>query len=195
MFHPLKTHLPAFLALLALGSPLCLRAADGSENTASYVKAHIDGYDGKAVSLDVAAVRLMRPFTTDESFVVLGVGTWDDENNSPGGKILAIANKDEKDKLVHRYGTTVERDRRELETKSLRGTVHLVDVEGFPPFIYLDLTDGAFTPTAVQLRELAGVGDGPEGRRGPPRRGPGGPDRQGQGGASPVDSDGGMLPY
>ncbi|MDP0497036.1 MAG: hypothetical protein Q7Q73_12610 [Verrucomicrobiota bacterium JB024] len=191
MFHHLKTHLITFLGLLALGSPLCLQAASGSANTASYVKAHIDQYDGKAVSLDVVALRLLSPFTTNENYVMLGAGTWDDENRSPGGKILVIANKDDKDKLVNRYGTTVEHDGREIDTKSLRGTVHLVNIDGFPPFIYLDLTDGAFTPTAEQLRELAGQNDGPRGERRGPRPGRGNsPETSGD-----LDSDGGNLPY
>ncbi|QYY35594.1 hypothetical protein [Ruficoccus sp. ZRK36] len=185
----LKSYLPAFLALVALGSPLCLRAASGSENTASYVTAHIDTLDGKTVSLDVVAVRLMRPFTTNESFVVLGAGTWDDENNSRGGKMLVIANKDDKDKLVGRYGTTPEHQGRDVETKSMRGVVRLADVEGFPPLVYLDLTDGAFEPTAEQLRELAGMHGGPRGRRGPPEgRGDGPP-------STDQDSDDGKLPY
>ena len=190
MFHHLKTHLITFLGLLALGSPLCLQAASGSENTASYVKAHIDQYDGKAVSLDVVAMRLLCPFTTDENYVMLGAGTWDDDNRSPGGKILVIANKDDKDKLV-RYGTTIAHEGREIETKSLRGIIHLVNVDGFPPFIYLDLTDGAFTPSAEQLRELAGQNDGPRGEHRGPRPGRGNsPETSGE-----LDSDGGNLPY
>lgn len=154
----IKTSLIALLAIVALGCFTTARADAGSRNTASYVKAQIDKLDGKSVSLDVAFVRMLRPFTTHEEFVLLGAATVDEDNHSGGGGILVVANKADKDALVRRYGTTIDRDRGDgVETKSMRGVVHLVTgKEGRGKYVYLDLTDGAFNPTEQDVREIAG---------------------------------------
>ncbi len=139
------------LALLALGGFSSVHADVGSKKTASYVKAQIDKLDGKTVSLDVAMIRLLRPFTTNENFVLLGAMTVDEENHSAGGGILVVADKADKDKLVRRYGTTVEREKgKGVESESMRGVLHLVN-EGHKKYIYLDLTDGAFQPGESDL--------------------------------------------
>jgi len=163
----------ASLAILALASISSVQADVGSKNTASYVKAQIDKLDGKAVTLDVAMIRLLRPFTTNENFVLFGAMTVDDENHSGGGGILVVANKADKDKLVRRYGTTAERERGEgVESESMRGVLHLVN-EDHQKYIYLDLTDGAFNPSEDDMRVIRGEAhfDEPHFAKGHPGKG------------------------
>ncbi|MEM9226720.1 MAG: hypothetical protein AAGA45_02025 [Verrucomicrobiota bacterium] len=170
MMTPHKTTpLTLILAVLALalGGISTANADVGSRNTASYVKAQIDKLDGKKVTLDVLMVRLLRPFTTNENYVLLGVATVDDENRSGGGTIIAVANKEDKDAIIRRFGTTVDRDNgRVPDAESMRGTVHLVDRELGRDYIYLDLTDGAFNPSTEDVREI--VREISTGRKGKP---------------------------
>ncbi|MGF1448268.1 MAG: hypothetical protein ACFB20_02495 [Opitutales bacterium] len=101
--------------------------AGSDKNTAAYLKAHVDKLEDKAVSVEVPFVRVLPALSDNESYVVFWVPTVNTEDNLPGGHILAVADAEDKDKLISRYGLNADREgRREVETKRMRGILRQI---------------------------------------------------------------------
>lgn len=132
------------LATMALLSalPVGLRAAASGEHTASHVKAYADQYEGEKVSLDVAFIRFHRQAPDNVPYVFFWATTIDEDARSGGGAILVVADASDKSSLIRKYGTNLDREKREAPAiESLRGTVRVVEREGRPRQVYLDITD------------------------------------------------------
>ncbi|GHC13243.1 hypothetical protein [Cerasicoccus arenae] len=130
------------LALLGF-APFGAYAAASGDNTAAHTKAYAEELEGEKVSLDVVFIRLSRHAPEDVPYVFFWAMTIDDDAHSGGGAILVVADKDDKDALIRKYGTNLDRDRGEggPEHKSLRGTVRIVERKGKSRHVYLDVTD------------------------------------------------------
>ena len=132
----------------------------GSNDTASYYRAHFEDYTGKSVSLDVAFIRVL-PVNIGDGYFAFIAMTFDDKNNSGGGAIAVVAPADQKDSIVSKYGTTVEREgKRDRDTKKLRGTLQSVTSAGGIKYTpYVDMTDGAFKPNEAFTKVALGAKD------------------------------------
>lgn len=132
----------SLLALLGL-APLGAFAGASGEHTAANVKAYAEELEGEKVSLDVVFIRMHRHAPEDVPYVFFWAVTIDEKERAGGGAILVVADKADKDTLVRKYGTNLERDRGDgPESKSLRGTVRFVEREGKGRRVYLDITSG-----------------------------------------------------
>lgn len=165
------------IALLGL-APLGASAGASGENTAAHVKAYAEELEGEKVSLDVVFIRMHRYAPEDVPYVFFWAMTVDDKERAGGGAILVVADKEDKDSLVRRFGTNLERDRGDgPETKTLRGTVRFVEREGKGRRVYLDITDGGVdlsnAPGELLDEEVESTLETPPGRG--PRAGNAGP--------------------
>ncbi|WP_309385816.1 hypothetical protein [Cerasicoccus frondis] len=134
----LKIALAAFIGF----SPFVALAGTSGVNTASHVKAMAPELEGEKVSLDVVFIRVNRHAPDDVPYVFFWAATIDEDEVAKGGAILVVADKEDKDTLIRRYGTNLERDRGQgPESKTLRGTVRLAGREDGPKRAYIDITD------------------------------------------------------
>ncbi|WP_309400519.1 hypothetical protein [Cerasicoccus maritimus] len=172
----IKSSLKIALAALVGFSPIIAQAGTSGVNTAAHVKAMAPELEGKKVSLDVAFIRINRHAPDDVPYVFFWAATIDDDEVAKGGVILVVADKEDKDTLIRRYGTNIERGNGGPETKSLRGTVRLAGREGGPKRAYIDMTadgvDLSNSPDSVMNdSDIAGelgsaAGRGPRGAAG-----------------------------
>ncbi|WOO41848.1 hypothetical protein [Rubellicoccus peritrichatus] len=156
------------LALSLFAALFLTSAYAGTNDTASYYRAHFEEYAGKTVSLDVAFIRVL-PVDIGEDYFAFIVSTVDDDNRSRGGSIAVVASKDKKNNIVSRYGTTADRDgKRSVETKKLNGTLESmpnINTNSYTP--YIDMTDGEFEPNGEfgKIARGAGSGIGKKGKK------------------------------
>lgn len=168
----IKSSLKVLLAALVGFCPLWAFAGSSGKNTAAYVKAMGDQLEGEKVSLDVAFIRINRHAPDDVPYVFFWAATVDEDEMAKGGVILVVADKGDKDSLIRRYGTNLERDPGDgPETKGMRGTVRLVGRENGPKRVYLDITDDGVDLSDAPDRvfdegDVSGEMGMPPGRRG-----------------------------
>lgn len=168
----LKSSLKILLIALLGAAPFGAFAAASGENTAAHVKAYAEELEGEKVNLDVVFIRTHRYANEDVPYVFFWAMTIDEDERVGGGTILVVADKDDKDSLIRRYGTNLERDRGDgPEYKSMRGTVRFVEREGRGRRVYLDITgDGVDLSNAPD--ELINDEGDSSGLALPPGRGP-----------------------
>jgi len=165
--HTLKIILFALLG----ATPIAAVAASG-ENTAAHVKAYAEELEGENASLDVVFIRMHRYAPEDVPYIFFWAMTIDEDERAGGGAILVVADKGDKDSLIRRYGTNLERDRGDgPEYKSMRGTVRLVERQGRGRMVYLDITDNGVDLTNAPEELLDGETDATVDLP-PPARGP-----------------------
>lgn len=116
-------------------------AASG-KNTAAHVKAHADEYVGERVTLDVVYIRINNNTPPDIPYVFFRSITVDEDAHARGGSILTVADADDKDTLIRRFGTNLDRKGpHHVDINSMRGTVGIVEREDWARVVYLDLTE------------------------------------------------------
>ncbi|MGF1483220.1 MAG: hypothetical protein ACFBZ8_02520 [Opitutales bacterium] len=175
------------LGLISLTAVMASVGANAdSKNTAAFLKAHVDKLEGKTVSVDTPFLRVLPAFSDSEEYVVFWVPTVDTDNRAPGGAIIAIADAEDKDKLISRYGLAPEREAsRVVQTKRLRGVLRQVaiaprgDEEAVAEEeaiqrgpVFIDLTDEGISGDEALAKFIRRHdGAGPRGpRRGPPAK-------------------------
>jgi len=157
----------ALLATATIFSSTVLSARD-SDDTASYYKAHAYDYENKKVEIEVAFVHgIAKGREAENGLRLVRAHTYNEDGNSSGGNILCVVSEADYDRLIDRYGTSIERKGREPDTRSLRGTLRILDKKR--DLIYLDLTDkGAElneTMKSLIARESNGKGGGGNGMK------------------------------
>ncbi len=171
------------LGMLSLAAALTAVSAHAASerNTAAYLKAHIDKLEGKTVSVEVPFVRVLPKLSDNETHVVFWVPTVNEDENVGGGHILAVADADDKEKIISRYGLYADREgRRDIESKSLRGVLRQIplarpnDEEAIAEEeaiqrgpVFLDLTSEGLEGDEA-LGKFLRKHDKPVGRRGRP---------------------------
>ncbi|WOO42717.1 hypothetical protein [Rubellicoccus peritrichatus] len=139
----MKHTLLSLLLATAVGaiSTSAYGAASG-EHTAAHVKAHADEYVGENVTLDVVYIRINNHTPPDVPYVFFRSVTIDEDAHARGGSILTVADADDKQKLIRRFGTNLDRKGfRDIDVNKMRGVVRVVEREDRPRVIYLDLTE------------------------------------------------------
>lgn len=140
--------------VLISGSSLAQAAASG-KNTAAYLKANIDKLEGKKVSLDVAFVRSTAEELPEYDFLFAVTG--DSDERSGGGGVLVVIDADDREKVLRKYGTNIDKEgndrKRKVKFETMRGVASKMVVgsgedadlqraSGIPRhFVYLDLTE------------------------------------------------------
>ena len=150
-----------FVGLISISATHLLYAG-GSDKTANYYRAKIEDYRGKKISLDVTSVRAVPSGPeVEKGLRMVAIVTYDDDNHTMGGVMIAICDKKQYDNLIRRYGTSVEQrgHGKGMETKSMRGVLRVYSPgekhghgeqssggkrgeQGGRNFMFLDLTGG-----------------------------------------------------
>ncbi|MEO0797224.1 MAG: hypothetical protein AAFX93_18880 [Verrucomicrobiota bacterium] len=127
---------------LLISAPLGAFAAASGENTAAHVKAYATEFEGENHSLDVVFIRFHRHAPENVPYTFFWAMTIDEDARAGGGAILVVADGDDRDKLIRRYGTNLDRDGRDgPDHNSMRGTVRMVQRENGRQAVYLDITE------------------------------------------------------
>ncbi len=151
----IKSSLRILLFALLGAAPAAIYAAASGEHTAAHVKAYAEELEGEKVSLDVVFIRMHRHSPEEVPYIFFWAVTIDEDAQSGGGSILVVADKDDKDALVRRYGTNLDRDADGPKYKSMRGTVRFVEREGRGRHVYFDITDNGVDLTNAPAELLS----------------------------------------
>jgi len=136
----MKTLLNILSLALVIAVPIPAFGAASGENTAAHVKAYAQELEGERVTLDVVFIRIHRHAPEDVPYAFFWALTMDEDARAPGGAILVVADAEDRDSLIRRYGTNLDRDNRGVEHESMRGVVRIIQRPNGKRIVYLDIT-------------------------------------------------------
>lgn len=133
--------LPVMLlvSLLLTLAPYSEIMAGESKRTANYIKAYPDKYSGKKVTLDVAFINRINLNLDESKIVLFRAHTFDVDNRSGGGDIVVIADLKEADKLIKKYGTSIQKSPFP-NTRPMSGIMHILQGHGPAYEVYVNIS-------------------------------------------------------